>query len=193
MPDDLERIVAFVRREAPGRRPPARHGRSRRHARRHHPRGDRGRVRGAAGAGACARRRAARPIPGRAGVRGALGGAAARRTAAREPARRRTGLPARERLGAARAAERDGGDVRPLRRRAADGAADRRPGGARIARASRRSWRLSLQATERWPAVLVGSYPSFRDDGPRVEIVLKSSDPRRARRGERVRRGRARS
>jgi molybdenum cofactor synthesis domain-containing protein len=33
-----------------------------------------------------------------------------------------------------------------------------------------------VEATERWPAVLVGSYPSFGDDGPEVEVVLKSSD-----------------
>ena len=32
-------------------------------------------------------------------------------------------------------------------------------------------------ATERWPAVLIGSYPSFDPDGPEVEVVLKSSDP----------------
>ncbi len=32
-------------------------------------------------------------------------------------------------------------------------------------------------ATGRWPAVLVGSYPSFDDTGPEVEVVLKSSDP----------------
>ena len=32
-------------------------------------------------------------------------------------------------------------------------------------------------ATGRWPAVLVGSYPSFDDAGPEVEVVLKSSDP----------------
>ncbi len=32
-------------------------------------------------------------------------------------------------------------------------------------------------ATERWPAVLVGSYPSFGDAGPEVEVVLKSADP----------------
>jgi nicotinamide-nucleotide amidase len=30
-------------------------------------------------------------------------------------------------------------------------------------------------ATERWPEVLVGSYPSFPDTGPEVEVVLKSS------------------
>jgi molybdenum cofactor synthesis domain-containing protein len=30
---------------------------------------------------------------------------------------------------------------------------------------------------ERWPNVLVGSYPTFGADGPTVEIVLKSSDP----------------
>ena len=33
------------------------------------------------------------------------------------------------------------------------------------------------EATERWPAVLVGSYPSFDTTGPEVEVVLKSSDP----------------
>jgi molybdenum cofactor synthesis domain-containing protein len=31
-------------------------------------------------------------------------------------------------------------------------------------------------ATERWPEVSVGSYPSFHPDGPRVEVVVKSSD-----------------
>jgi molybdenum cofactor synthesis domain-containing protein len=31
-------------------------------------------------------------------------------------------------------------------------------------------------ATTRWPAVLVGSYPSFHRDGPQVEVVLKSAD-----------------
>jgi molybdenum cofactor synthesis domain-containing protein len=51
------------------------------------------------------------------------------------------------------------------------------------------SWRRRLQtresiitpflveATERWPSVLVGSYPSFHSTGPEVEVVLKSSDP----------------
>lgn len=29
---------------------------------------------------------------------------------------------------------------------------------------------------ERWPGVLVGSYPSFQPGGPEVEVVLKSSD-----------------
>jgi nicotinamide-nucleotide amidase len=33
-----------------------------------------------------------------------------------------------------------------------------------------------VEATERWPAVLVGSYPTFTADGPLVEVVLKSSD-----------------
>jgi molybdenum cofactor synthesis domain-containing protein len=33
-----------------------------------------------------------------------------------------------------------------------------------------------VEATARWPGVLVGSYPSFGDTGPEVEIVLKSSD-----------------
>ena len=33
-----------------------------------------------------------------------------------------------------------------------------------------------VEATERWPAVSVGSYPSFRPEGPEVEVVLKSTD-----------------
>ena len=33
-----------------------------------------------------------------------------------------------------------------------------------------------VEAGERWPGVLVGSYPTFADDGPTVEVVLKSSD-----------------
>jgi hypothetical protein len=32
------------------------------------------------------------------------------------------------------------------------------------------------EADERWPAVLIGSYPAFLDTGPVVEIVVKSSD-----------------
>jgi molybdenum cofactor synthesis domain-containing protein len=35
---------------------------------------------------------------------------------------------------------------------------------------------LLLEAGERWPSVLVGSYPMFLEDGPRVEVVVKSSD-----------------
>jgi hypothetical protein len=34
-----------------------------------------------------------------------------------------------------------------------------------------------VAATERWPAVGVGSYPSFESTGPEVELVLKSADP----------------
>jgi len=33
-----------------------------------------------------------------------------------------------------------------------------------------------VEAGERWPGVLIGSYPSFGPDGPEVEIVVKSSD-----------------
>lgn len=33
-----------------------------------------------------------------------------------------------------------------------------------------------VEAGERWPGVLVGSYPTFDPDGPTVEVVLKSSD-----------------
>jgi len=32
------------------------------------------------------------------------------------------------------------------------------------------------EAGERWPGVLVGSYPAFRPDGPVVEVVVKSGD-----------------
>jgi molybdenum cofactor synthesis domain-containing protein len=61
--------------------------------------------------------------------------------------------------------------------------ADRFGGGAPIG-----SWRgrfrtgesriadLLVEATGRWPGVVVGSYPSFLTDGPEVEIVLKSAD-----------------
>jgi hypothetical protein len=41
----------------------------------------------------------------------------------------------------------------------------------------RRITRLLEEATARWPAVSVGSYPSFLADGPEVEVVLKSADP----------------
>ena len=34
-----------------------------------------------------------------------------------------------------------------------------------------------VEAGERWPAVLIGSYPSFLPGGPEVEVVVKSSDP----------------
>jgi molybdenum cofactor synthesis domain-containing protein len=33
-----------------------------------------------------------------------------------------------------------------------------------------------VQARERFPGLLVGSYPTFENAGPRVEVVLKSSD-----------------
>ena len=32
------------------------------------------------------------------------------------------------------------------------------------------------EATGRWPVATIGSYPSFLPDGPRVEVVLKTSD-----------------
>jgi molybdenum cofactor synthesis domain-containing protein len=34
-----------------------------------------------------------------------------------------------------------------------------------------------VEAGERWPGVLIGSYPTFGPDGPTVEVVVKSSDP----------------
>ena len=33
------------------------------------------------------------------------------------------------------------------------------------------------EAVERYPQVLVGSYPSFHPGGSEVEVVLKSRDP----------------
>jgi molybdenum cofactor synthesis domain-containing protein len=33
-------------------------------------------------------------------------------------------------------------------------------------------------ATRNWPDVSVGSYPTFQDSGPKVEVVLKSADDR---------------
>ena len=63
-------------------------------------------------------------------LRRALGGAPARLAAARQPARRRARLPDREHLGAAGPAERDGGDVRPLRGRVARPTVRSRRGGA---------------------------------------------------------------
>jgi hypothetical protein len=33
-----------------------------------------------------------------------------------------------------------------------------------------------VEAGERFPGLLVGSYPSFGEGGPHVEVVLKSSD-----------------
>ena len=33
-----------------------------------------------------------------------------------------------------------------------------------------------VEASERWPGVLVGSYPQFEPDGPVVEVVVKSGD-----------------
>src|SRR5581483_8890308 len=35
---------------------------------------------------------------------------------------------------------------------------------------------LLVEACERWPGVLIGSYPMFPLDGPQVEVVVKSSD-----------------
>jgi nicotinamide-nucleotide amidase len=35
---------------------------------------------------------------------------------------------------------------------------------------------LLVECCERWPRLVVGSYPAFLPDGPRVEVVLKSGD-----------------
>jgi molybdenum cofactor synthesis domain-containing protein len=43
---------------------------------------------------------------------------------------------------------------------------------------TRESWIAPalVECGERWPGVLVGSYPTFGADGPTVEVVVKSSD-----------------
>ena len=64
-----------------------------------------------------------------------------------------------------------------------DSVAEELAGGAPIA-SWRRTYRtresdiveLLAEATDRWPAVLVGSYPRFDPTGPEVTVVLKSSD-----------------
>jgi molybdopterin-biosynthesis enzyme MoeA-like protein len=38
---------------------------------------------------------------------------------------------------------------------------------------------LLAGATVRWPQVRIGSYPRFLPDGPEVEIVLKSANPKK--------------
>jgi hypothetical protein len=38
---------------------------------------------------------------------------------------------------------------------------------------------LLAGATVRWPQVRIGSYPRFLADGPEVEIVLKSANPKK--------------
>ena len=48
------------------------------------------------------------------------------------------------------------------------------------------------RATVRWPNVSIGSYPRFLPDGPEVEIVLKSADPKALAAGGRLARARAR-
>jgi hypothetical protein len=60
--------------------------------------------------------------------------------------------------------------------------ADRFAGGAPIEAWRRRNRTgesriadLLVEATERWPEVSVGSYPSFLPGGPEVEVVLKSA------------------
>ena len=64
---------------------------------------------------------------------------------------------------------------------AADGIAAGAPIGSwrrRIAGTTERRLNPLLEeASARWPAVLVGSYPSFPGGVPEVEVVLKSSDP----------------
>ena len=53
-------------------------------------------------------------------------------------------------------------------------------GAAAIGPAKGRSSSVLEEATRRHPRVSVGSYPRFLDDGPEVEVVLKSSDASRA-------------
>ena len=178
VPDELDRIVDFVRRERRPRRPSHRHRRARRDARRHHPRGGRGRVRRRAARRARARRRLAGALPRRPRVRGAVGGAPRGRAPAREPARRGAGVPARERLGAARACRARWRRCSTATRTSSAPAGRSASGAARMRPASRRSPRRSSTATARWPTVqrrLVSR--ASRRTGREVEIVLKSADP----------------
>ena len=36
---------------------------------------------------------------------------------------------------------------------------------------------MLVEAGERFRGLLVGSYPTFGEEGPQVEVVLKSSEP----------------
>ena len=130
----------------------------------------------AARGGSGPRRRPASAFRPRSRIRGALGGAPARRASAREPARRRARFRDRERLRAAGSPVRDGGDVRLDRRGVPRAAPDRRVA-AHLPHRRERDRAGAHRGRERWPGVLVGSYPTFGPGGPTVEVVVKSSDP----------------
>ena len=178
--DSVDEVADFLRAEMGSADRRHRHRRARRNARRPDPGGRGGGVRCPDRGDPRARRVAARALR-RArprGLRGALGAHSAWRGTAREPARRRTGLRPRQRPRPAGSAARDGGDVRdpggPLPRasRSAPGGAGTRPARGRSSRSSRRRPSAIRRVT-------VGSYPSFLDSGPEVEVVLKSADARR--------------
>src|SRR5205823_272827 len=125
------------------------------------------------------------------GLRDALGGAAEGRATAREPPWRRAGLSDREHVGAPRAAERDEVDVRPVRPRAARGAADRLLAppapDARVDHlaASRRGDRAVADGARR----LLPELPAHRPGGRGRPQVVRSG---RARTGDCLARGGAR-
>ena len=96
--------------------------------------------------------------------------------AAREPARRGAGLP----LDNTWVLPGLPSEMRAMFDRYADELRAERPIGSWRRRYRTRESTITpalAEATERWPAVLVGSYPSFDPSGPEVEVVLKSSDP----------------
>ena len=181
LPDEIDTIAEFVRARGAARRLPARHGRPRRHARRPDARGDR-------------RTRSASPqeeVPELAAdlrARFTRNPEYAARwahlprgqPAAREPARRCARLRDRERLRPAGPPVGDGGDVRRRSRRSS-GAAARSSAWRRVYRTYESVIALALAETgERWPSVLVGSYPSFGTGGFTVEVVAQVERRRRA-------------
>src|SRR3954466_12978819 len=207
IPDEIDTIAEFVRREAPrvdflivtgglGGTPddPTREAPA---AALHAPPGGRagrpdarsaGRsLRCAAGGAARHRRRPALPLHPRAGVRGALGDAAARLAPAREPPPRGA-RPLANPLGGAPGFAIENVYVLPglpsEMEAMFDSVAEEFRRGSPIG-AWRRTYRTResviapalVQAGERWPAVLIGSYPAFGPDGSTVEVVVKSSEP----------------
>ena len=174
--DDIQEIAVFLRAETPTGRLRLRDGRSRRDAGRHHPGGRRCSLRSPVRGDRLASGRLAEPLRGQGSrrLRGTVGVPPVGCGADPEPARRRAGIRARKRLCLSGAPQRDDGDVRRSRRAF--------PGPARAA------WRCRYRtgegqivsvlekATRLHPAVEVGSYPRFLEDGPEVEVVLKSTD-----------------
>ena len=93
----------------------------------------------------------------------------------RQPPRWGAGIRDWQCLRSAGTAERDGGHVR-LDRAPIRGRADRDLASTKYRAGEGAIVHLLQEATVRYPEVSVGSYPRFLDDGPQVEVVLKSVD-----------------